>query len=226
MDRLTVLLTGFEPFGGEARNPSAEVVAQLQGQTWSGGQGRGWQARVQGVVLPCVFDAARQMLRQRLTQARPQLVVCLGQAGGRAAIGVERFAINWVDARIPDNAGQQPVDRPVVPGAPLARMTRLPAKALVGALRRAGHPAELSLSAGSFVCNAVFYELLQALVRRPSVQAGFVHLPWLPEQRPEDRPEAQAMPLAEQVGAVRLLLQTALDWRGRPDEHSLEGRLD
>lgn len=226
MTQWRVLLTGFEPFGGESRNPSAEVVGQLAGSLQGGPPQAPWQAEVTARVLPCVFDAAQHELREALGQLRPHLVVCLGQAGGRAAIGVERFATNWVDARIPDNAGGQPVDVPVVPGAPLARMTRLPAKALVGALREAGYPVELSLTAGSFVCNAVFYALLQALARRRQVQAGFVHLPWLPEQLPPGRPSSQALPLADQVAAVRLLLSTALDWRGRADAGGAEGRLD
>ena len=151
-----ILVTGFEPFGGESVNPSALVAQALHGRTIDG-------APVLGMVLPCVFGAAIDALRTALDRHRPRLVLALGQAAGRAAFSLERVAINVDDARIPDNAGAQPVDRPVVAGAPAARFTTLPVKAMVAALREAGHPAELSNSAGTFVCNHVFYGLQHAL---------------------------------------------------------------
>ena len=214
----SILLTGFEPFGGESLNPSALVAQALHGERIGG-----WP--VTGAVLPCVFGDAIATLEQSLAARRPALVVCLGQAGGREGVTVERIAVNRDDARIPDNAGAQPLDRAVVPGGPAAYFSRLPVKALVAALQAEGVPAAESLSAGSFVCNHVFYGLMHALRHRRSVQAGFVHLPWLPEQVGE-RPGAFALPLDTQVAAVRHLLATALPWRGRGDLPRVGGALD
>lgn len=214
----SILLTGFEPFGGEGLNPSALVAQSLHNQRVGG-----WP--VNGLVLPCVFDDAIAALEQALAAQRPALVLCLGQAGGRQGVTVERVAVNRDDARIPDNVGAQPLDNAVVPGAPAAYFSRLPVKALVAELQAEGVPAAESLSAGSFVCNHVFYGLMHALRRRRSVQAGFVHLPWLPEQVAE-RPGAFALPLDTQVHAVRTVLATALQWRGRGDLQRVGGALD
>lgn len=214
-----ILLTGFEPFDRETLNPSAEVVQALAGQAVAG-----WT--VQGLVLPCVFDAVAAPLQQALDTWRPGVVICLGQAGGRAGISLERVAINFDDARIPDNAGAQPRDRPVLPGGAPAHFTRLPVKAIVQGLVEAGLPAEVSLTAGSFVCNHLFYRLMQAIRRRPSVQAGFVHLPWLPEQAARRPVAAPSLPLARQVQAVHLALQTTLAWRGRGDLAAVGGQLN
>jgi pyroglutamyl-peptidase len=214
----SILLTGFEPFGGEGLNPSALVAHALSGQRIGG-----WP--LTSLVLPCVFGDAISALEQALASQRPALVVCLGQAGGREGVTVERIAVNRDDARIPDNAGTQPLDRAVMPGAPAAYFSRLPVKALVAALQADGIPAAESLSAGSFVCNHLFYGLMHALRRRRSVQAGFVHLPWLPEQV-AGHPGAFALPLDTQVQAVRHLLATALQWRGRNDLQRVGGALD
>lgn len=171
----TVLLTGFEPFGGERTNSSQEVVRRLHGTVIR-------RHRMVGAVLPCVFRDSLPGLRRLIRRHDPVLVICLGQAGGRAAITPERVAINVDDARIPDNAGRQPVDRPVVRGGPAAYFSTLPIKAMVRDLRAAGLPAEISQTAGTFVCNHVFYGLLHALRERPDVRGGFIHLPWLPHQ--------------------------------------------
>lgn len=214
----SILLTGFEPFGGERLNPSALVAQALHGQHIGG-------RPVTSLVLPCVFGDAIAALEQELAAQRPALVLCLGQAGGREGVTVERIAVNRDDARIPDNAGAQPLDRAVLPGAPAAYFSRLPVKALVAALQAKDVPAAESLSAGSFVCNHLFYGLMHALRRRRSVQAGFVHLPWLPEQVAE-RPRAFALPLDTQVRAVQHLLATALQRRGRGDLQRVGGALD
>jgi pyroglutamyl-peptidase len=171
----TVLLTGFEPFGGDARNPSQDVARALDGGVVRG-------RRVVGAVLPCRFGASLAELDRLLRRHRPELVLCTGLAGGRAQITPERVAINIDDARIPDNAGAQPVDRPVVRGGPAAYWSTLPVKAIVADLERRGLPAGVSQTAGTFVCNHVFYGLMHRLRRRPGVRGGFIHLPWLPEQ--------------------------------------------
>lgn len=210
-----ILVTGFEPFGGESVNPSALVAQALHGRTIDG-------APVLGTVLPCVFGAAVDALRAALDRHRPQIVLALGQAAGRAAFSLERVAINVDDARIPDNAGAQPVDQPVVAGAPAAHFTTLPVKAMVAALREAGHAAELSNSAGTFVCNHVFYGLQHALRTRRSARSGFMHLSLLPEQAHAGQP---SLALPVMIDGTALALATALRLRGG-DLHANEGALD
>ncbi|HSQ73350.1 MAG TPA: pyroglutamyl-peptidase I, partial [Rubrivivax sp.] len=148
-----------------------------------------------------------------LARQRLGIVLALGQASGRSDFSVERIAINVDDARIPCNAGRRPIDEPVVPGAPAAYFGTLPIKAIVATLREAGLPASVSQSAGTYVCNHVFYGLMHALRRRPGVRAGFMHLPLLPEQA-----AAQAavrvppsLPLTTLVHGVRLALATAVN---------------
>lgn len=211
----TLLITGFEPFGGEQINPAWEVAQALHGTVVVG-------ARVQAVQLPCVFDASRQVLTAALRQYRPLAVLSLGLAGNRSAVSLERVAINWVDARIADNAGAQPVDQPVVAGGPAAYFTRLPIKAMLARLRDQGLPAELSFSAGSFVCNEVFYGLMHTLRRRPQVPAGFIHLPPLPQQAGR-YPGVTCLSLDQQVQAIGLAAEVAL--AGGPDLQFADGRV-
>jgi pyroglutamyl-peptidase len=201
----TVLVTGFEPFDNDPVNPSWEVARALQGWSCKGHQ-------VQAVQLPCVFGQAAAQLDAALAQWQPRLVVGLGLAGGRTEWQPERVAINCDDARIPDNAGGQPVDTAVVPGGPAAYFSTLPIKAIVQALRAAGLPASVSNTAGTFVCNHVFYALMHRLAGRPGVpgvRGGFVHVPALPEQAAR-HPGLPSMALAAQVEALRVTLRTAL----------------
>ena len=198
----TVLLTGFEPFGGETVNPSWLVAQALHGQ-------RCGTAQVVAVQLPCAFGDARALLRAAVAQHRPTLVLALGQASGRSDLSLERVAINIDDARIADNAGTRPIDQPVMPGAPAAYFSTLPIKAMVGALQQAGFPASVSQTAGTFVCNHVFFALMHSLHRRRSVRAGFMHLPLLPEQATAAT-NTPSLPLATMVAGVRLALEVAL----------------
>ncbi|TDM09203.1 MAG: pyroglutamyl-peptidase I [Ideonella sp. MAG2] len=218
MGNATILLTGFEPFAGDELNPSAAIVRHLEGSRIAGHQ-------VHGQVLPCEFGTSLQALWQALDRLQPSLVLCLGQAGGRAEISVERVAINVDDARIADNAGKQPVDEPVVAQGPAAYFSSLPIKAVVAGLRRADIPASVSHTAGTFVCNHVFYGLMHACASRPGVQAGFVHVPWLPEQVVH-RPGQASMSLVLQVQAIRQALALCIKYRGRPDLHQTQGSLD
>ena len=200
--RPTVLVTGFEPFGGECINPAWEVARTLNGSCIDG-------VPIIGEQLPCTFDGAVPTLQKLLRRHKPCLVLALGLAGNRSAISLERVAINWMDARIPDNAGAQPTDLPVKDGGPAAYFTRLPIKSLARLLHVQGLPAEVSASAGSFVCNQVFYGLMAALRRRPAVLAGFIHLPPLPEQGML-HPPSSTLPLTEQVRALQLMIQAML----------------
>ena len=198
--RPRVLLTGFDAFGGAALNPSWLAVQALHRR-----QVRGHT--VVAAQLPTVFGEARRVLHGLLAQHRPALVICVGQAGGRGAISLERIAINVDDAPIADNAGARPVDMPVAPGAPAAYFSTLPIKAMLGALQREGLSAEVSQTAGTFVCNHVFYGLMHALATRPALRrtrGGFVHVPWLPGQG------TPSMPLDEVVRGLRVALSVAL----------------
>ena len=200
-----ILLTGFEPFGGDTLNPSGLVCRALHGQ-------RVARATVHAVELPCVFGRALQALDEALAATSPVLVVALGLAAGRAGISVERVAINVDDARIADNAGAQPVDLPVVDGGPAAWFSTLPVKAIVAALHEAGLPASVSQTAGTFVCNHVFYGLQHRLAGT-GVRSGFVHVP-LAAQQQADHPGQPTLPLDDLVRGVRIVLEVALSHRG------------
>lgn len=157
----TVLMTAFEPFGGETINPSWEAVRALEGKQISG-------ATIVIRQLPVVFSDVLRVLNQALEEVKPDAILSVGQAGGRSDITVERIGINVDDARIPDNAGHQPVDQPVVAGGPAADLSRLPIKAIVAAVREAGIPASVSQTAGTFTCNRVMYGLLHWLEQHDS----------------------------------------------------------
>lgn len=199
----TVLLTGFEPFGGETINPSGEIARQLHGAVIGG-------HRVAGTLLPCVFGAAITELKKQIRATKPALVVCVGQAGGRAEITPERVAINVDDARMADNAGRQPVDRPIVRGGPAAYWSTLPVKAITAELRRRGVPATVSQTAGTFVCNHAFYGLMHELRQQRKVRGGFIHVPFLPEQAPAGRP---SLSLDTMTAAIAAAIAVALKIR-------------
>ncbi len=208
----TVLITGFEPFGGEKINPSQEIARQLNGRVIAG-------RRVIGRILPCVFGAANAELRRILRETSPELVIAVGQAGGRAEITPERVAINVDDARIADNAGAQPVDAPVVARGPAAYWSTLPVKAIVAALRAHEIPAAVSQTAGTFVCNHVFYGLMHALRSRRGVRGGFIHVPLLPEQAKKGQPS-----LSQQVMIEAIALAVAVAVRTRRDRREPGGQ--
>ena len=211
-----VLLTGFEPFGGESVNPSWEIARALDG----------WECEghvVRAARLSCVFGEALRELDAALEAHSPALVVCLGQAGGRPEISIERVAINVDDARIPDNRGRQPVDDAIEADGPAAYFSTLPIKALAHDARAAGVAASVSNTAGTFVCNHVFYALMHRLATRPVLgraRGGFIHVPYTPEQAAGR--DVPAMALATQVEGIRELLRSAL--RTREDIRENAGR--
>ena len=196
----TVLLTGFEPFGGDAVNPSGEAV-HLVAERWSGPE------RLVTAVLPVTFAGAADRLRALMAEHRPEAVIAAGLAGGREAIGVERVAVNLVDARIPDNDGAQPVDQPSVPDAPPARFATLPVKEIARRIAAAGIPAEVSYTAGTFVCNHVFFTALE--VAASGIRAGFVHVPWSAEHAPSAG--SATLPVADIARALEIAVRTSLD---------------
>ena len=157
---MNIIVTGFEPFGNRDRNASWDAVRDLQG--------------VRTVLLPVSFSRAAAMVRE-LAAKEPDAVICVGEAGGRAAISLERVAINLMDARIPDNDGRMPKDEPVCPGRPAGWFATLPLRRMMARTRV---PTELSCTAGTYVCNAVFYALMDEIDRRGSaVKGGFIHVP-------------------------------------------------
>ena len=173
-----ILLTGFDPFGGSAHNPSWLIAQALHGQRIAGHQ-------VVAAQLPTVFGQSLQRLQSLLQEHQPSITLCLGLAGGRAALSIERIGININDARIPDNRGAQPIDTPVQAGGPAAYFASLPIKAMLRGVQRAGVPCEVSQTAGTFVCNHVLYGLMHLLAQGAAplgARGGFVHVPWLSGQ--------------------------------------------
>jgi pyroglutamyl-peptidase len=172
---MRVLVTGFDPFGGDTINPALEALqrlpAELDGHT------------IERRPLPTRFHRALDVLGDAVRTLRPDILLCVGQAGGRTELSIERVAINVDDARIPDNAGVSPIDQPIVPGGPPAYFTNLPLKAMVQGMQAAGIPAKVSNTAGTFVCNHVFYGAMHLVATEfPEMRAGFIHIPYLPEQ--------------------------------------------
>lgn len=172
---MKILITGFDPFGGETINPAYEAVKQLPDIIEG--------AEIIKVEVPTVFGLDGEVLRERVASCRPDAVICVGQAGGRNEITLEQVAINLIEARIPDNKGNQPFDQKVEEDGPTAYFATLPIKAMVKSIKDAGIPASLSYTAGTFVCNDLMYRLMHLInTEYPGVKGGFIHVPFLPEQ--------------------------------------------
>jgi len=212
----TVLLTGFEPFGGETQNPSWEAVRLLEGERIDG-------HRLATRLMPCIFGEAISRLEAEIAALAPAIVICVGQAGGRAEISVERIAVNLDDARIPDNSGAQPLDRPIVSDGPAAYFASLPVKAILRDLRAAGIPAAASHTAGTFVCNHIFYGACHAAANgRRKMRAGFIHIPYSPAQASR-HPGAPSLAIG--TVAEALLIAVASSLRNEVDAHEIGGAI-
>ena len=188
-----VLLTGFEPFGKATLNPSGEIVKQISGDN------------IITAILPVAYAQSAERLLALIAEHKPDVVICLGQAEGRTHISLERIAINLDDARLADNEGVIRNDVPIVVGGPVAYESTLPIKDIVKAINDAGVPAAVSLSAGAFLCNHVFY-VAQDHFKGTKVRSGFVHVPLMDEQTGEF-PGLPTMPLDQMVKAVRTMLE-------------------
>lgn len=172
---MKILLTAFEPFGGDTVNPAQEAV-RLVPDTVAG-------AQIVKLDVPVVVGKSVTVVRDAMEREQPDAVLCIGQAGGRIGLTPERVAINIDDARIPDNEGNQPIDQPVFADGAPAYFSNLPVKAMVAAIREAGVPASLSNSAGTFVCNHLMYGVLYHIAKSwPQMRGGFMHVPFLHEQ--------------------------------------------
>lgn len=191
-----LLITGFDPFGGETVNPSWEAVRLLPEAVGA--------YRLTKLQIPTVFGQAAETVLTAARELRPDVILCIGQAGGRSAVTPEVVAINLREARIPDNAGYQPVNVPVVENAPAAYFSTVPVRTMVKAIQDAGLPAALSYSAGTFVCNDVLYTLLH-FFDGIKTQVGFVHVPFLPEQAKDNAP---CLPLPQIVQALTAAIES------------------
>ena len=189
-----LLITGFDPFGGENINPSWEAVKELPDHIGD------WQ--ITKMEIPTVFGAAADQVIAAAEGLQPNAILCIGQAGGRAAVTPEVVAINLQEARIPDNLGSQPMNIPVVKGGPAAYFATVPVREMVQTIRAASIPAALSYSAGTFVCNDVLYRLLHHF-DGTATQAGFIHVPYLPQQAKENQP---SLPQEKIVEALQLAI--------------------
>ena len=171
---MKILLTAFDPFGGEPINPAWEAVCRVRAPEG---------VELTRLQVPTVFGASGDLVCAAMARERPDVVLCVGQAAGRAALTPERTAVNLMDAAIPDNAGFLPEEQPVVPGGPTAFFSTLPVKALAAAIGAAGVPAAVSDTAGTYVCNQLLYRVLYEIeTRYPGMGGGFLHVPCLPEQ--------------------------------------------
>ena len=190
---MKLLITGFDPFGGEEINPAYEAVKRLPDQIKG--------ADIIKMEIPTVFEKEGKILEKEILEHNPDAVICVGQAGGRSAITVEKVAVNLMEARIPDNDGKKPLDRPVCEDGENAYFAKLPVKAMVQNIREHRIPAKVSYTAGTFVCNDVMYRLLYMIDRKfPDMKGGFIHVPYLPEQvvnLPDGTPSMSAQMIAD-----------------------------
>lgn len=212
---MRALVTGFEPFGGDAINPSSLAVSRLPKRIGN--------TAVHTAVLPCSFEQSAEVLRQSIAEVKPDFVLCVGLAGGRTELCLERVGINVQDARIADNDGNQPIDVPVKKKGPAAYFATLPVKACVAEMRKAGLPAAVSNTAGTFVCNHILYALmhLAAKKKRP-FRGGFLHVPNVPEMLPVGS-TAPSVPVETIVKGIEVIVAVSA---GRTtDIHTAEGRI-
>lgn len=200
---MKILVTGFDPFGGEKVNPALEAVKSLPSKI------RG--AEIAWVEIPTVFYKASEVLEAEIEKYQPDVVLCIGQAGGRASLTPERVAINQDDARIPDNQGNQPIDTPIREDGQAAYFSTLPIKAMVKAIKEEGLPATVSNTAGTFVCNHLMYQALYLADKKfPNMRAGFMHIPYMTEQV-VNKPNTASMCLADIVRGIEAAIGAIVD---------------
>ncbi len=201
---MKILVTGFDPFGGEKVNPSIEAVKLLP-NTIAG-------ADIVKVELPTVFGKSIEKLEEALEREKPDITICVGQAGGRSRISVERVAINISDGRIPDNEGKQPIDEPIFEDGENAYFSNLPIKAMVKEMNDKNIPAEVSNTAGTYVCNHIMYGLLYNIDKKyPNMKGGFIHIPFLPEQV-IDKKDSPSMSLDLIVKGLEVAIEAAIKY--------------
>lgn len=214
---MKILVTGFDPFGGENVNPATEVVKKLSDRI--GG------AEIVKMEIPTVFHRSAEVVQEAIQDHQPDVVLCIGQAGGRFAMSPERLAINLDDARIPDNEGNQPIDAVIQEDGEAAYFTQLPIKAMVSSMQRVGVPAAVSNTAGTFVCNHIMYQV-QYLIQKefPGLKGGFMHVPFIPEQTVH-KPNQPSINLEDMVKGLTAAIEAITEYAGAEDLKSIGGAL-
>ena len=204
---MKILVTGFDPFGGEKVNPALEAVKSLPSEIHG--------AEIHWVEIPTVFYKAAEVLEAEIVLYQPDVVLCIGQAGGRASLTPERVAINQDDARIPDNQGNQPIDTPIRLDGQAAYFSTLPIKAMVQAIKEEGLPATVSNTAGTFVCNHLMYQALYLADKKfPHMRAGFMHIPYMTEQV-INKPNTASMNLTDIVRGIEAAIGAIVDYKDK-----------
>ena len=204
---MKILVTGFDPFGGEKVNPALEAVKSLPSVIHG--------AEIRWVEIPTVFYQSAEVLEAEIVRYQPNVVLCIGQAGGRTSLTPERVAINQDDARIPDNQGNQPIDTPIRLDGEAAYFSTLPIKAMVQAIKEDGLPATVSNTAGTFVCNHLMYQALYLADKKfPNVRAGFMHIPYMTEQV-INKPNTASMNLVDIVKGIEAAIGAIVDYKDK-----------
>lgn len=212
---MKILVTGFDPFGDDTINPAIEAVKLLPDEIDS--------VEIVKLEIPTVFYKSADVVREAIEKEQPDYVLNIGQAGGRAELTPERVAINMDDARIEDNEGQQPIDKAIREDGEPAYFSKLPVKAMVDYMKKENVPAAVSNTAGTFVCNHIMYQTLYlTMTEFPKVRAGFMHIPFLPEQV-LNRPNAPSMALDDIAHGITASLQAIIDFDGKEDLKAIGG---
>lgn len=202
---MKILVTGFDPFGGETTNPAIESVKRID-------------ENIEGVEvikleIPTVFHKSADVLEEKLKEVKPDVILCVGQAGGRYDLTVERVAINQDDARIEDNEGNQPIDVKIREDGKNAYFASIPIKAMFEEIKKENIPASISNSAGTFVCNHIMYQALYLAEKYGNIKAGFIHVPFLPNQV-LDKPNTASMNLDDIVKGLNAAIRAIVNHDG------------
>lgn len=206
---MKILVTAFDPFGGEKINPALEAVKLLEDEIAG--------AEIVKLEIPTVFHKSAEVMREKALEIKPDMLLCIGQAGGRYAITPERVAINQDDARIEDNEGNQPIDVKIQKDGAPAYFATLPIKAMVEKIKAAGVPAAVSNTAGTFVCNHIMYNALYLAEKELNgIQAGFIHVPYIPEQV-VNKPEQPAMSLVDMAKGLTAAIEAMVEFHDKED---------
>lgn len=214
---MKILVTGFDPFGGEKINPALEAVKGLA-DTIKG-------AEIKKLEIPTVFNKSAEVVQKAIEEFQPDYVLNIGQAGGRYEISPERVAINVDDARIADNEGNQPIDAPIKEDGDAAYFTQLPVKAMVTAIKNAGIPGAVSNTAGTFVCNHIMYQVQYMIhTNFPKIKGGFIHVPYIPEQV-VNKPGQPAMSLSDMTKGLTVAIEAVVEFDGKEDLKQVGGAI-
>lgn len=212
---MKILVTGFDPFGGESTNPALEAVKKLSNTILD--------ADIIKLEIPTVFVKSADVVKEAILTHQPDVVVNIGQAGGRFSVTPERVAINVDDARIPDNEGNQPIDDPIQKDGQSAYFTQLPVKAMVRAMKEAGLPGAVSNTAGTFVCNHIMYQVQYMIDKEfPKMKGGFIHVPFIPSQV-VDKPNQPSMSLDDIVRSLEKALEAVVLFNNKEDIRTIGG---